>query len=124
MNDWVKKGWVNGAVGFIARNGVVVYYKSAGYDNTEMKTPLPKDDIFSYRFANKSHHNSSGNDPFRRRKVFCLMILLQSTFRLLPTSRCWTSLIPRILRIQLFLRKEILQSGILSHTLQDLGTLK
>lgn len=46
MNDWVSKGWVNGAVGLIARNGEIVYYKSAGYDNTEMKTALPKDDIF------------------------------------------------------------------------------
>src|SRR5436190_9269434 len=46
MNEWVSKGWINGAVGMIVRNGQIVYYKSAGYDNIETKTTLPKDDIF------------------------------------------------------------------------------
>jgi CubicO group peptidase (beta-lactamase class C family) len=46
MNEWVKKGWMNGAVGMIVRNGKIGYYKSAGYNDLDAKTPLPKDDIF------------------------------------------------------------------------------
>jgi CubicO group peptidase (beta-lactamase class C family) len=46
MNEWVKNGWMNGAVGMIVRNGKIVYYKSAGYNDLDTKTPLPKDDIF------------------------------------------------------------------------------
>jgi CubicO group peptidase (beta-lactamase class C family) len=46
MNDWVKKGWVNGAVGLIIRNGKVVYYKPAGYNDLVTKATMPKDGIF------------------------------------------------------------------------------
>ena len=46
MNDWVKKKWVNGAVALIARNGKIVFYKSAGYNDVETKAALPKDGIF------------------------------------------------------------------------------
>ena len=46
MNEWVKNGWMNGAVGMIIRNGRIVYYKSAGYNDIDTKMPLPKDDIF------------------------------------------------------------------------------
>lgn len=46
MNEWVKKGWLNGAVGLIVRNGKVVYYKSDGYNDISTKAPLQKDAIF------------------------------------------------------------------------------
>jgi CubicO group peptidase (beta-lactamase class C family) len=46
MNEWVKNGWMNGAVGMIIRDGKIVYYKSAGYNDLDAKTALPKDDIF------------------------------------------------------------------------------
>lgn len=46
MNDWVKKGWLNGAVGLIVRNGKIVYYKPAGYNELSSKKALAKDDIF------------------------------------------------------------------------------
>ena len=46
MNEWVKKGWLNGAVGLIVRNGKVVYYKPAGYNDISTKAPLQKDAIF------------------------------------------------------------------------------
>jgi CubicO group peptidase (beta-lactamase class C family) len=41
MNDWV-----NGAVGLIIRNGKVVYYKPAGYNDLVTKATMPKDGIF------------------------------------------------------------------------------
>jgi len=46
MNDWVDKGWINGAVGLVIRNGKIVYYKSAGYNDLETKTALDKEGIF------------------------------------------------------------------------------
>lgn len=52
MNDWVSKGYLNGASALIIRNGKVAYYKAAGYDDLGTKTPMPKDGIF--RIASQS----------------------------------------------------------------------
>jgi CubicO group peptidase (beta-lactamase class C family) len=46
MNNWVKKGWINGGVGFIARDGKIVYYKASGFNNAETKEKLKEDGIF------------------------------------------------------------------------------
>lgn len=46
LNDWVKKGWMNGAVALIIRNGKVVYYKPVGYNEVDTKEAIKKDDIF------------------------------------------------------------------------------
>ena len=46
MNNWVKKGWINGAVGLVIRNGKIVYYKASGYNDLETKAPLDKESIF------------------------------------------------------------------------------
>ena len=52
MNDWVNKGYLNGASALIIRNGKVAYYKAAGYNDLDTKAPLPKDGIF--RIASQS----------------------------------------------------------------------
>lgn len=46
MNEWVKNEWMNGAVALIIRNGKVVYYKAAGYNDVAAKEPLQKEAIF------------------------------------------------------------------------------
>jgi CubicO group peptidase (beta-lactamase class C family) len=46
MKSWVDQGWTNGAAALVIRNGKIVYYKSAGYNDLKTKTPLPKDGIF------------------------------------------------------------------------------
>ncbi|MBP9927007.1 MAG: beta-lactamase family protein [Cyclobacteriaceae bacterium] len=46
INNWVKDGWINGAVGLIARDGKIIYYKAAGYNDLETKEPLKRDGIF------------------------------------------------------------------------------
>ena len=46
MNNWVKNKWINGSVVLIARNGKIVFYKSAGYNDVETKEALPRDGIF------------------------------------------------------------------------------
>ncbi len=46
MNSWVDNGWMNGASALIIRNGKVVYYKSAGFNDLDSKVPLAKDGIF------------------------------------------------------------------------------
>jgi CubicO group peptidase (beta-lactamase class C family) len=42
----VDSGWIAGAVGFIARDGKIVYDKSFGVNDVEKKSSLQKDDIF------------------------------------------------------------------------------
>lgn len=46
MNRWVNDGWINGAVGFVARRGKIVYYHAAGYNDPDTKEALLKDDLF------------------------------------------------------------------------------
>ena len=46
MNEWVQKEWMNGGEALIARNGKIVYYKTAGYNDLDTKSPFPKDGIF------------------------------------------------------------------------------
>lgn len=46
MNRWVKDGWINGAVGFVAHKGKIVYYQAAGYNDLDTKEALLKDDLF------------------------------------------------------------------------------
>ena len=46
LNEWVDKGWMNGAVGLIVRNGKSVYYKAAGFNDLETKSAMKKDGIF------------------------------------------------------------------------------
>ncbi len=52
MNDWVEKGWMNGAAALIIRDGKIAYYKAAGFNDLADKTPLKKDGIF--RIASQS----------------------------------------------------------------------
>jgi CubicO group peptidase (beta-lactamase class C family) len=52
MNTWVAKGWINGAVGLIARDGKIIYYKASGYNDPETKAKLNRDDI--YRIASQT----------------------------------------------------------------------
>jgi CubicO group peptidase (beta-lactamase class C family) len=46
MNNWVDKGWMNGAVSLIVRNGKIAHYKSFGYNDLETKIALDKEGIF------------------------------------------------------------------------------
>jgi CubicO group peptidase (beta-lactamase class C family) len=46
LQQSVDSGWIAGAVGFIARDGKIVYNKSFGVNNIESKTLMHNDDIF------------------------------------------------------------------------------
>jgi CubicO group peptidase (beta-lactamase class C family) len=42
----IDSGWIAGAVGFIARDGKIIYDKAFGQSNIETKSPMHTDDIF------------------------------------------------------------------------------
>jgi CubicO group peptidase (beta-lactamase class C family) len=46
LQQYTDSGWVAGSVGFIARNGKIIYNKSFGVSDLDSKTPLRTDDIF------------------------------------------------------------------------------
>jgi CubicO group peptidase (beta-lactamase class C family) len=46
MNDWVRRGWMNGAVTLVIRNGKIAHYKSFGDNDPSARTPLDKEGIF------------------------------------------------------------------------------
>jgi CubicO group peptidase (beta-lactamase class C family) len=46
LQQSIDSGWIAGAVGFIARDGKIVYNKSFGISDIETKSPMRRDDIF------------------------------------------------------------------------------
>jgi CubicO group peptidase (beta-lactamase class C family) len=52
MEDYVKAGYMPGAVGLIIRDGKIVYHKAFGVSDMQNNTALKKDDIF--RIASQS----------------------------------------------------------------------
>ncbi len=46
MNEWVEKGYMNGAAALIIRDGKVAYYKATGYNDLDTRAPLQKEGIF------------------------------------------------------------------------------
>jgi CubicO group peptidase (beta-lactamase class C family) len=46
LQQSIDSGWIAGAVGFIARDGKIVYNKSFGMNDIEKKSQLRRDDIF------------------------------------------------------------------------------
>lgn len=52
LQGQIDSGLINGAVGFLARDGKIVYYKALGLDDADKKTPLKTDAIF--RIASQS----------------------------------------------------------------------
>jgi CubicO group peptidase (beta-lactamase class C family) len=46
LQQYIDSGWIAGAVGFISRNGNIVYDKSFGVNDNESKSLMNKDDIF------------------------------------------------------------------------------
>jgi CubicO group peptidase (beta-lactamase class C family) len=46
ISSGIDSGWITGAVGFIARDGKIVYSKAFGYSNSDSRTPMKTDDIF------------------------------------------------------------------------------
>lgn len=46
VNDYISKGFVNGAVALVVHNGRVVHYKGYGFSDAEAKKPMHQDDLF------------------------------------------------------------------------------
>jgi len=105
MNEWVQKEWMQGCEALVIRNGKIVYYKTAGYNDLEAKTPLAKDAIF--RIASQTKAITSVaimilyeegklmlNDPvskyipsFRSEKVLDKFNASDTTYTTIPAER-------------------------------------
>ncbi|MBS1660443.1 MAG: beta-lactamase family protein [Bacteroidetes bacterium] len=46
VKGYLDKGWINGVVTIVVRNGHVVLYKGYGYSDAEVKKPMKRDDLF------------------------------------------------------------------------------
>jgi CubicO group peptidase (beta-lactamase class C family) len=46
LQGQIDSGLIKGAVGFVARDGKIIYYKALGIDDADKKTPLKTDAIF------------------------------------------------------------------------------
>jgi hypothetical protein len=54
----IDSGLIKGAVGFVARDGKIIYYKALGIDDADKKTPLKQMPFFALRL--KQSHNKCG----------------------------------------------------------------
>jgi CubicO group peptidase (beta-lactamase class C family) len=105
MNEWVQKEWMQGGVAIIIRDGKIVYYKAAGYNDLETKAPLQKEGIF--RIASQTKAITSVaimilfeegklllNDPvskyipsFRKQMVLDKFNATDTTYTTVPATR-------------------------------------
>jgi CubicO group peptidase (beta-lactamase class C family) len=46
LNESIGKGWINGCVTLVVKNGHVVQYKGYGFSDKEAKKPMRRDDLF------------------------------------------------------------------------------
>jgi len=46
VNEGINKGWINGVVTLVVKNGHVVQYKGYGYADKEANKPMRRDDLF------------------------------------------------------------------------------
>ena len=46
LKEYIDSGWIAGAVGFISRNGKIIYHKAFGVSDIENNTPMRTDNIF------------------------------------------------------------------------------
>lgn len=46
IQQYIDSNWIAGAIGLVAKNGNIVYYKALGYDDKERNKVLQKDAIF------------------------------------------------------------------------------
>ncbi|GGB00157.1 serine hydrolase domain-containing protein [Puia dinghuensis] len=46
VNDYINKGWINGVVTLVVKNGHVVQYKGYGFADKEANKPMRRDDLF------------------------------------------------------------------------------
>ena len=46
VQQYIDSGWINGAIGLVARNGQIVYHKGLGFDNKQTGKAMTKDAIF------------------------------------------------------------------------------
>jgi CubicO group peptidase (beta-lactamase class C family) len=105
MDEWVKKGYMNGASALIIRNGKIAYYKASGYNDLDTKEALQKDAIF--RIASQSKAITSAaimmlfddgklllSDPvslyipsFKNQKVLVNLNMADTTYTTVPANR-------------------------------------
>ncbi len=46
VQQYIDSGWIAGAISLVAKDGKIVYYKAAGYDDKANNKPMQKDEIF------------------------------------------------------------------------------
>ncbi len=105
MKDWTDKGWMNGGVALIIRDGKIVYHKAAGFNDLDSKSILKKDNIF--RIASQTKAITSVavmmlfeegklllDDPvskyipsFKKQSVIDKFNLLDTTYTVIPAKK-------------------------------------
>jgi CubicO group peptidase (beta-lactamase class C family) len=105
LQKWVDDKQMNGCVGFISKNGKIIYHKAFGFDNLDKKTPMRTDHIFRLASQTKAitsvaimmlyeEGKLSLNDPvskfipeFKKPNVIEKFNLVDTTWTSIPAKR-------------------------------------
>ena len=70
VNDYINKGWINGVVTIVVKNGHVVQYKGYGYADKETNKPMRRDDLFRIASQTKAIVSIGAMQLFEQGKFY------------------------------------------------------
>ncbi|HVU98331.1 MAG TPA: serine hydrolase domain-containing protein [Puia sp.] len=70
VNDCINKGWINGVVTLVVKNGHVVQYKAYGYADKEAGIPMRRDDLFRIASQTKAIISVAAMQLFEQGKFY------------------------------------------------------
>ena len=70
VNDCIGKGWINGVVTLVVKNGHVVQYKAYGYADKEAGKPMRRDDLFRIASQTKAIISVAAMQLFEQGKFY------------------------------------------------------
>ena len=70
VNSYISRGWINGVVTLVVKNGHVVQYKAYGYADKEANKPMRRDDLFRIASQTKAIVSVGIMQLFERGKFY------------------------------------------------------
>jgi len=70
VNDYINKGWINGVVTLVVKDGHVVQYKGYGYADKEAGKPMRRDDLFRIASQTKAIISVAAMQLFEQGKFY------------------------------------------------------
>jgi CubicO group peptidase (beta-lactamase class C family) len=108
----IDDGWIAGAVGFIARNGKIIYNRSFGLNDIEAKSPVQTDNIFRIASQTKAISSIGMMMLFEEGKF----LLDDPVSRYIPEFHVVIDTYKKRIQVFTYAKREITIRDLLTHT--------